>query len=82
MEILIFCLFFENLFYISKIIDKFLFGFIDIFMFWRVKEVIRRINIFGLILISKENLVYKVLVTGDFEKIDYFILEFGKFWEG
>lgn len=41
-------------------------------------------NIFGLILASKENLVHKVPVTGDFGKTDcvILVLEFGLSWVG
>lgn len=49
-----------------------------------VKEVITGTNIFGLILASKENLVHKVPVTGDFGKPDcvVLVLEFGLSWVG
>ena len=56
-----------TLFHMSRTTDVVLPGLIDIFMPWRVKEVIIRTIISGPILISKENLVHKRPVTKDWK---------------
>jgi hypothetical protein len=54
----------------------------DLFLPWRVKEVIIGTIILGPILISKENFVHKVPVTRDWKNWPCHFLKFGVSQEG